>query len=330
MANNKNQKQRLLTVLRMLQVETDAERGLTMPQIIERLEGEGITAERKAVYRDVDALRDAGFDVQKLSTRPVQYALVRSELGIDDVMMLVDVVQSSPFLTERKSNQLVKSLKGLVSEREQKSLAKRVHVQGRIRNQNESVFHNVDTIHEAMQLKRKIEFLYFSYGTDLERRARHDGRLYVVTPVKVVYADSNYYLAAFDDAAGKAGEMRTYRVDRMQIAQISGERATRNDEIANYGLGEFDYLSFGMFRGAEKTVTLRVEAAMMDAIVDRFGRGVEVLKAREDYADVRVSVQLSPQFFGWLAGLDGAVTVRAPKKLGEEYRAWLKGLARRA
>ena len=327
MANTGNQKQKLLSLMRILQAETDVTQGLTMPQIVERLASEGFEAERKALYRDIDALRGAGFDIRKLPTRPVQYALVRSELGIDDVMMLVDVVQSSPFLSERKSNQLVRSLKGLVSDRERKSLAKRVHVQGRIRNQNESILHNVDLVHEAMQAKRKVEFLYFSYGTDLERRARHDGKRYVVTPVKVIYADSNYYLAAHDD---ESGQVRTYRVDRMQIVQVSDLRATRCDAIANYDYGDFSYQSFGMFHGTPKVVTLRAEAEMMDAIVDRFGREVEVAKATATYADVRVSVQVSPQFFGWLAGLDGHVTIHAPKKLVGEYRTWLQSLAARA
>ena len=327
MANTGNQKQKLLSLLRILQAETDASQGLSMPQIVERLAAEGIAAERKALYRDLEALRGAGFDIRKLPTRPVQYALTRSELGIDDVMMLVDVVQSSPFLSERKSNQLVRSLKGLVSDREQKSLAKRVHVQGRIRNQNDSIFHNVDLIHEAMQAKRKIEFLYFSYGTDLERRPRHNGKRYVVTPVKVVYADSNYYLAAYDD---ESEQVKTYRVDRMQIAQISDMRATRCEAIANYDFGDFSYQSFGMFHGTPKTVTLRAEPEMMDAIVDRFGREIEVAKATASYADVRVGVQVSPQFFGWLAGLDGHVTIRTPKKLVEEYRTWLKELAQRS
>lgn len=323
----RKRKEKLLFLIKMLQEETDAERGLTTPEIIERLEAEGISAERKAIYRDLEALREAGFDVQTLSTRPVQYALVRSELGIDDVMMLVDVVQSSPFLTERKSNQLVRSLKGLVSERERKQLVRRVHVRGRIRNQSESIFHSVDRIHAAIQAKRRIEFLYFSYDTDLERRPRHDGKRYVVTPMKVVYADSNYYLVAFDD---DSEEVRTYRIDRMQIAQISDWAAERNETIANYDFGDFEYQSFGMFHGARKTVTLRVEAGMMDAIVDRFGRDVEVVKAREEFAEVRVNVQVSPQFFGWLAGLDGRVTMKGPKKVAEEYRGWLKRLAKEA
>lgn len=324
MANTGNQKQKLLCLMHMLQEETDQSQGLSMPQIVDRLEAEGIRAERKALYRDLEALRNAGFDIQKLPTRPVQYALIRNELGIDDVMMLVDVVQSSPFLTERKSNQLVRSLKKLVSERERKKLSKRVHVQGRIRNQNESIFHSVDKIHEALQAKRKIEFLYFSYDTKKSARPRHDGKRYVVTPVKVVYADSNYYLAAYDDD----DEMiKTYRVDRMKIAQISDQAATRCAEIANYDAEAFAYQRFGMFHGDPKCVTLHAEADMMDVIVDRFGRDVEVAKSTPTAADVRVNVEVSPQFFGWIAGLDGKVSIRTPKKVKDEYREWLKALA---
>ena len=323
-ANNKH-KLKLLFLMRVLQDETDSQQGLTMPQIIERLQEAGIPAERKAIYRDFQALRDIGFDVRTLPTRPVQYALVRSELDFNEVMMLVDIVQSSRFITERQSNKLVKSLKGLVSERECKLLDKRVHVQDRVKSRSESVFHSVDVIHEALQRKRKISFLYFSYGTNLERNARHDGKRYVVTPVKVVFAEGSYYLAAYDDADEK---VKTYRVDRMELLQIDDEPATRNAVIANYEFDEFAYRSFGMFHGDGATVTLQVRAELMDTIVDRFGSDVDVVKATAKAADVRVNVLVSPQFFGWIAGLDGAVTIKAPKRVAAEYKAWLQALIR--
>ena len=333
MANSGNQKKKLLALLRVLQAESDREQGLTMPQLIERLEARGMPAERKAVYRDLEALRDAGFDVRKLPTRPVQYALVRTELDFDDVMMLIDVVQSSPFLTESKSNQLVRGLKDLVSQRERNGLSKLVHVQGRIRNQSESIFHSVDRIHEAIQRKRKIEFLYYSFDTNLERVARHGGKRYVVTPVRVVYSDSNYYLVAYIDGenarsgeSGGGSGFRTYRIDRMRITQLSDWPAARNAEIANYGLEEFAYQSFGMFHGEFVTATLRVEASLMDAMVDRFGREFEILKSEPEFADVRVKVQKSPQFFGWIAGLNGNVTISGPKRLVDEYADWLQSL----
>lgn len=317
------QKLKLLHLVRILEKETDPFQGLTMPQIIERLEAEGIAAERKSIYRDLEALRDAGMEIQMLPTRPVQYALFRSDLRIDDVMMLVDVVQSSRFITERKSNQLVKSLKGLVSSREQKLLDKRVHVHGRVKSKSESVFHSVDLIHEALQRKKKIEFLYFSYGTDLKRSARHEGKLYELTPAKVVYADNNYYLAAYNDDERR---IKTYRIDRMELLQVSDSPATRCAEIANYEYEDFAYQSFGMFHGEPACVTLRTKAFMMDTIVDRFGRDVEIVSATDRYADVRVNVRVSPQFFGWIAGLNGGVIIKAPRRVASEYKDWLRSL----
>lgn len=321
------QKLKLLYLMRILQNETDPNRGLSMPQIIERLAELGISAERKSLYRDIDALREIGFDVQTLPTRPVQYVLVRSELTLDDVMMLVDIVQSSRFITERKSNQLVKSLKSLVSERERKLLNQRVHVQGRVKSLSESVFHSVDTIHEALQKKRQIEFLYFSYGTSLRRNARHAGKQYRLTPVKVVYADSNYYLAAYDD---EDAVIKTYRIDRMELLQISDSPAVRNEVIATYDYEDFAHQSFGMFHGDAASVTLRVEAPLMDVIVDRFGRDVEVLSSTKESADIRVTVRVSPQFFGWVAGLNGGVTIHSPKSVASEYASWLRSLLENA
>lgn len=323
MANMGNQKLKLLTLLRILEQETDIEQGLSMPQIIERLEGVGIPAERKSIYRDIGVLKEAGFNIVKLPKRPVEYALIRSELGLSDVMMLIDVVQSSKFLTERKSNQLVKSLKELTSERERKLLDKRVHVKGRIKNQTESVFRNVDIIHEAMQKKRKIEFLYFSYGTTLKRTPRRGGKRYSLTPVKIIYADGNYYLAAYSD---KYEDVSTYRIDRMELLQVGSEPATRNSTIANYAFEDFEHQSFGMFDGDPEVVTLHVEARMMDVIVDRFGREVELIKSTPEYADVRVKIRKSPQFFGWLAGLNGGVSIQSPKRLNSEYKEWLQSL----
>lgn len=323
MAAQNNQKLKILALLRILETETDDEQGLTMPQLIERLAAQGISAERKSVYRDLTALREAGFSIEKLPTRPVSYGLVRSALSLDDVMMLVDAVQSSRFLSERRSSQLVKRLKGLVSQRQRRQLDKRIHVRDRIKNQSDSVFRNVDCIHGAMKAKRKIEFLYFSYGPDLERHARHDGKRYILTPVSVVFSDGYYYLAAYDDVDDK---IKTYRIDRMELLQQSDQVATRCPTIANYCNEDFAYRSFSMFSGEGKTVTLKVQAPFMDAVVDRFGSEVEVVKAEKSAAKVRVRVQLSPQFFGWLAGLSGGVSLCAPKKACDAYRQWLEGL----
>ena len=157
------QKLKLLYLMRMLEEETDAEQGLTMSQILERLEAQGITAERKGIYRDIEALREFGLDVRTYQRAPVEYALERRDFAFHELLLLVDAVQSSRFLTQRKSDALVEAVKRLASARQCALLDKRLHVEGRIKMQNESVFHSVDRIQEAIAQKRQISFVYFKY-----------------------------------------------------------------------------------------------------------------------------------------------------------------------
>ncbi len=216
------QKLKLLYLMRMLEEETDAEQGLTMAQILERLEAQGITAERKGIYRDIEALREFGLDVRTYQRAPVEYALERRDFAFHELLLLVDAVQSSRFLTQRKSDALVAGVKRLATKRQRKLLDKRVHVEGRIKMQNESVFYSVDRIQEALAGKRKISFTYFKYDAEKRKKLQHDGRRYVETPVQLVYSEGYYYLVAFNE---KHDGFANYRVDRMDRIEVPEEPA---------------------------------------------------------------------------------------------------------
>ena len=323
------QKLKILHLLRLLWTETDSERGLTMAQIITKLGQVGIDAERKSIYRDIAALRDFGLEITTYRRMPVEYAAAKAGLSFDDVMMLVDAVQGSKFLSKRKSAQLTKAIKELASVRERNLLDKRVHVEGRIKNQNESVFRNVDTIHEAIAAKRKVQFLYCRYGTDLEMHPAEDpetgrSKLYVQTPVKVAYACGFYYLAAWSDDHEK---MLTFRIDRMRLLQITDEKATRNAVIGSYAYEDFEHQAFEMFDGEPVSVTLHVRAEGMGVIVDRFGRDVVVTGATDEACDVHATVRMSPLFHGWLASMSDIIKLTWPKRAVEAHKEWVKGLA---
>ena len=169
------QKLKLLYLMRMLEEETDAERGLTMAQIIGKLEALGISAERKSIYRDIEALREFGVDVRTYQRAPVEYAVEHRAFAFAELQLLVDAVQSSRFLTQRKSDALVEGVKQLASRRQRALLDKRVHVEGRIKMQNESVFGSVDRIQEAIALKRRISFVYFKYDAAKRKALQHNG-----------------------------------------------------------------------------------------------------------------------------------------------------------
>ena len=323
MAANNKQKLKLLYLFRMLEEETDAEHGLSMAAILDRLEAEGITAERKGIYRDLGVLRDFGCEIGTIQHMPVEYTMKKSGLDLAELTLLVDAAQSSRFLTKRTADRLAKKLAGLASIHQREALKGRVHVDGRVKSQSDSVFYNVDTIHEAMRERRKVSFLYYKYDASLKPTLQHDGKPYIQTPVRVVFADGFYYLITWSD---KYEDFVRFRIDRMRLLQVSPEPATRNARIANYDLEDFAYQAFGMYDGEAVRARLAVAPDAMDIIADRFGTELHPDPKPDGGAELTVTVRKSAQFFGWIAGTDGAVRLVGPKALVEEYRAWLKGL----
>ncbi len=319
------QKLKLLYLMEFFRTETDPTHGLSMPQIIEKLAEKGISAERKSIYSDIETLREVGFDIRKLPRQPVEYALTERDFELPELMLLVDAVQSSRFLSEGTSKALVKSIQEMASVNERTALKKQVHVHGRPSTQSKSDFLTVDTIQEAMAEKRKLGFLYFRYDARKQKVARKDGRMQITSPVCLTYSDDNYYLVAFSD---EDGQIRNYRVDRMESVQILEDKAQRNDAIRNYDAAEVGKCAFGMYGGERMTVTLRAKAEVMNVIIDRFGPKVDS-QPIDDGAAARITarVMASPVFFGWLAQMGDSVVIESPVRLRDEYVAFLEKIA---
>ena len=317
------QKLKLLYLMRMLEEETDAERGLTMAQIIGKLEALGISAERKSIYRDIEALREFGVDVRTSQRAPVEYAVEHRAFAFAELQLLVDAVQSSRFLTQRKSDALVEGVKQLASRRQRALLDKRVHVEGRIKMQNESVFGSVDRIQEAIALKRRISFVYFKYDAAKRKALQHNGERYIETPVQLVYAEGYYYLVVFNE---KHDDFANYRVDRMDRIEVLDEPALKNERIATFDARELESRAFGMYSGEPVAATLLVDEEIMGAVIDRFGKDVESVPTGEKQARVYATVMKSPVLFGWLAQFGGRVRIEKPTALAQEYRAYLEDI----
>ena len=194
-----SQKLKLLNLAKMLYERTDESHGLTCPEIIAGLAEAGIEAERKSVYRDLDALRDFGLDIAKLPTYPVSYALVSRTFTAAELMLLTDAVQSSRFLTVRMAHRLTEGLASLGSCHQAAALSKNVHVEGRIKMQNESVFHHVDTLHEAIRRHRQVAFRYVKHDVNKHPQPQGGGRIYCETPVCLIYSEGCYYLIAYNE-----------------------------------------------------------------------------------------------------------------------------------
>ncbi len=325
MAQVARSKLKLLYLARIMENETDEDHGITAAGIIEKLSEIGIDVERKTVYRDLECLRQFGYDIiREDDHRPTTYKLASREFQDQELFLLADAVQSSRFLTQSKCNALVRSIGKLGSKYMADGLRKRVHVEGRVKGHgNETVFYGIDAIQRAMNAKRKVSFTYHKHDAHGKLVARRSGAPYLETPVQLMYMNDEYYLVVWND---KHGEFTNYRVDRMRNIEVSDVPATRNEKIATFNVAEYQQRVFDMFSGEAINVELSVEPGAVSALIDRFGGDVEIAYEEDGRSHVRVWVMEAPTFYGWLATLGQAVRIESPDTLADAYRSYLQGI----
>ena len=321
MAKSPNQKLKLLYLMRLFLERTDEAHPVTVPELIAALGQYGISAERKSLYDDFEGLRHFGLDIVQNGGK---YYVGSRDFELPELKLLVDIVQSSKFITEKKTLSLIKKLEGLASVHDARRLQREVYVRNRVKSMNESVYYNVDEISGAIQQDRAIRFRYFEYTPRKERRFRRDGRFYEASPYALLCDDENYYLLAWDDAAK---QMKHYRVDKMTA--ISPKRKARQGKEAFQALDMSAYGKsvFGMFGGAAQQVRIRFAGHLAGAVIDRFGKEVVLAVEDETHFIATLPVVVSPQFFGWVVGFGAEAEVLSPSDVRQELYDYLQKTA---
>lgn len=323
MPKGSNQKLKLYYLSQIMTQKTDDEHMLTLPEIQEHLLAYGVTADRKSLYDDMEALRVLGIDVigEKIG-RNFYYHVGSKQFDIAELKLLVDAIQSSKFITEKKSNELIKKITGLASEYEASQLKRTVTVQGRVKTMNESIYYLVDDIHRAIAANKQIQFEYMKWNTKKELVPRHD-EPYVISPWALTWDDENYYMIAYDEA----GDMiRHFRVDKMKKIKILDERRAGKEKFKEFDIAEYSKMSFGMFSGKKTKVKIQFKDGMVGVMIDRFGKDIPIRSVKNGWSETSVDVALSNQFFGWIFALGTDVKIVGPKETVERFASALDEL----
>ena len=296
-----------------------------MSQLIEHLAAHGIPSERKSVYDDIEALRVFGLDiVQGGSGKNAGYYIANRSFELPELKLLVDSVQSSKFITHKKTATLIKKIETLASIHEAQLLNRQVYVKNRIKTMNESIYYNIDAIQSGISQNKKIQFKYFEYTVQKTRHYRKDGAFYVVSPFAMTWDDENYYLVAFDS---QAGIIKHYRVDKMTEISSTEEDRDGLDAYQALDMAVYARKVFGMFSGEEESVQLRFENHLVGAVLDRLGQDVFIIADGDDHFTVRADVVVSPQFFAWVTGFGAAAQIIGPNDVVEKMRQHINSVA---
>lgn len=318
MPKGSNQKFKLYRLAQIMLERTDEEHYISMPEIMAALSEYDVTADRKSIYNDLRDLSVFGIEVEgePIGNR-YHYHVTNRSFELPELKLLVDAIQSSKFITEKKSYALIKKLETLASKYDAQKLQRQVYVSGRIKTMNESIYYTVDAIHNAISENKKIKFQYFQWNAKKEMELRHNGAWYHISPWGLSWDDENYYLVGYDTDAGM---IKHYRVDKILHIKISDESREGKEHFKKLDMADYAKKSFGMFGGKEQTVKLSVHNKLAGVIIDRFGKDVMMIPADEEHFNVNVDVRVSRQFLGWVFSLGSDIQIVGPDDVVEQMR----------
>lgn len=316
MSKSANQKIKILYLMKILLERTDEQHGMTLEEISNALLEQGVEAERKTLYDDLEVLRVFGLDIEKHRDKTVRYHVVSRDFELPELKLLVDAVQSSKFITAKKSNDLIKKIESFTSRYEAGQLQRQVFVSNRVKTMNESIYYTVDYIHDAINHNLKISFQYFEWNEKKEKQLRHDGQKYHISPWALTWDDENYYMIGYDS---NAGFIKHYRVDKMLKIELSDEKRDGAELFKNFDTAVYSKKTFGMYGGKEETVTLRCNNKLAGVIIDRFGADVPFTNVTDTHFDCRVKVYTSPLFYTWLMNFGADITILSPAHVIDGY-----------
>ena len=325
MPKGSNQKLKLYYLAKIMVSKTDDEHYLTMPQIMKELNKYDITAERRSIYRDLQEIENLGIEVEGEPVgKSYHYHVVSHLFELPELKLLVDAIQSSRFITAKKSDELIKKLESFVSEHEAKQLQRQVYVSDRVKTMNESIYYNVDAIHNAIAQNCKIQFQYFQWNLKKEMELRHGGAYSHISPWGLLWDNQNYYLVAYDSAEQK---IKHYRVDKMLHISLLEEEREGKDAFAKLNMASYSNMNFGMFGGKKEKVKLKVNNRMAGVMIDRFGKNVMMIPCDQESFTLNIDIHVSDPFLSWIAALGEEVKILGPENVVEQMKGYIRRLS---
>lgn len=308
-----HQKLKMMYLAKILMEKTDEEHSITVPEIISELSKLGISAERKSIYDDLEYLQLFGMDICSNKTRTTNYYVASRDFELPELKLLVDSVQSSKFITHKKSMELISKIEKLTSRENAKKLQRQVFITNRVKTINEQIYYNVDKIHEAIAANKQITFKYFKLDVNKKKVYGKDGGLYTESPVALTWDDENYYLITYKE---KYDNYAHYRVDKMEMIELIEEDRVLSDKP--FDLSSYSKTIFQMFGGEEADVSIEFENKLVGVVFDRFGTDIPIVKKDENHFICHVKVAVSPHFLSWIMSFGKKAKIISPDYVVEE------------
>ncbi len=311
-------KLKLLFIKEFLERHSDENHPVSVEEIQAMLDSHGISCERKSVYSDIKALKEYGVDIISVRSPKAGYCVCSRDFQLPELRLLVDAVQAANFITLKKSKDLIVKITTLCSESQGKSLERQVFITNRAKRTNEEIYYHIDTVSRAIQMCRKIRFVYRKMRLGDGDTIEFDEKEHIVSPYAMIWNRDHYYLVGNNR---KYDNLMHVRIDRMVKVEILDESIRPFREVSPYknyfDSADYSKKTFNMFSGDTEKVSLSCHNSLLDEIVDRFGSDCIIRAEGEDRFVFSTSCVVSDGFVSWLMQFGSKVEVLRPETLKE-------------
>lgn len=310
MPRSDNQKLKIFYILDYLEKNSHEDHPVGASELLRMLDRDhGIQCDRKTIYSDITALQDYGVDIVSVPGKGGGYYIASRIFELPELKLLIDAVQSSRYLTEKKSRELIEKLCDQCNEYDANLMRRNVVVSGRVKSMNETIYYNVDAIQEAIAAGKQITFRYFDWGIDGERHYRD--RDYAASPYGLCQDNENCYLLAYSLRHG----ITSYRVDRMTDIRLTGDPRIPCPELTGKALYDHASRLFQMYAGDAIDVKLRFHKSLVNVVIDRFGRETLLIPEGDSHFVFTGRVAVSPMFLSWIIGFGDKARILYPQSV---------------
>ena len=316
MPKSDNQKLKIFYILDYLEAHSNEKKPVRASELIAMLDRQhDIRCDRKTVYSDIAALQQYGVDIVSLPGKNGGYYIASRNFELPELKLLIDAVQSSRYLTEKKSRELIEKLCSQCNEQDAKLMRRTVLVSGRVKSMNETIYYNVDTIQEAIAQNKQITFRYFDW--DFGGKRKYRDKEYLASPYGLCQDHENCYLLAFSSRYG----ITSYRVDRMTDIQLADDNRIPCPELTGKALHDHANRLFQMYSGDALDVKMRFHKSLLNVVIDRFGKNTMLIPDGEEHFNFTVKVAISPMFLSWIIGFGAKAKILYPQSVADACKA---------
>ena len=318
MVQDNYRKIKLLKLLELLRADSDENNPITTSQLCCRLEEMGIVCDRRTLSKDIALLNEHGYEIMDTTVGHEKgYYIEDRGFSVPELKILIDAVQASAFITEKKTKELVEKLAELGGNHRAELLKGNMVCFNTRKHSNEQIFYNVDALEQAIEQQKKVLFRYFTLNEKGEKVYRRDGHRYVAEPVALVFNEDNYYVMTY---SSRHEGTATYRLDRMDAVTMIEESIGEKAVALRQEMAEYTEQVFKMYSGRLEDVVLEFKDNLVGVVFDKFGESTPMIRVGQEKCVATVKVRVSPTFWGWLFQFAGEMRILSPQWVIDGYR----------